>query len=102
MSRDRLPNRRFCESVHFDHWGIPFEATLGYYQDRRLGEIFLNAGKLTSTADILAKEAAIVASFALQFGASLDDMRAAMPRTTEGEPEGPLGKLMDILGDTSK
>lgn len=101
MSRDILPQRRFCETVHFDHWGMPFEATLGYYQDRRIGEIFLNAGKLTSTADILAKEAAIALSFALQFGASLDDMRRAMPRTTAGEPEGPLGKLMDLLGEQS-
>ena len=97
MPRDVLPQRRGGETVQFRHWGMVFCATTGYYADGRIGEVFMSAGKLTSQTDTAIKEAAIAVSFALQFGASLDDMRRAMPRTTAGEPEGPLGKLMDLL-----
>ena len=103
MPRDVLPQRRGGETVQFRHWNMDFCAITGHYDDGRIGEVFMSAGKLTSATDIAIKEAAIAVSFALQFGATLDDMRRAMPRKTPvnkddiGEPEGPLGKLMDLL-----
>ena len=101
MPRDVLPQRRGGYTIQFRHWNMDFCATTGHYADGRLGEVFMSAGKLTSATDTAIKEAAIAVSFALQFGASLDDMRRAMPRTTAGEPEGPLGKLMDLLEQKS-
>lgn len=97
--RQRLPNRRGGETIKFHCWNMPFHATMGYYPNGRLGEVFLSAGKLTLDADIMSKEAAIALSFALQYGASVEEIRAAMPRQSDGTAQGPLGTLMDLIVD---
>lgn len=98
-TRNRLPNRRAAEVVKFRCWSMPFHATLGYYPDGKLGEVFLSAGKLTLDADIMSKEAAIALSFALQYGAPIEEIRNAMPRADDGSAQGPIGTLMDIIAD---
>lgn len=100
--REKLPMRRASETVRFDHSGISYRATIGYYADGRIGEIFLDADKSTSDADRIGKEAAILLSLAAQHGCPIETIRKAMPRNVRGEPEGPLGKLMDLLGEQSK
>jgi hypothetical protein len=101
MPRERLPQRRCNENIAFRHWGVSFQASVGRYgtpmAPGRIGEVFLSAGKLTSDTDTAAKEAAIALSFALQYGATIEEIRGAMPRRTDGSPEGPLGALLDIL-----
>ena len=103
--RTRLPNRRRSETVEFAA-GVPgytaqiYCATLGFYNDNRLGEIFVHPTKSGSDRDIALQEAAIAISFALQHGATLETMRLAMPRTSSGAPEGPIGTLLDILVQT--
>ena len=102
QERNRLQNRRRSETFEFEA-GVPgyplqhYVATLGFYPDGRLGEIFLHPSKTGSDKDLSMQEAAIAASFALQHGCSLETMRAAFPRTATGEPEGPLGTLLDLL-----
>lgn len=101
-SRDTLPNRRASETFEFEA-GVPGEplqhyiATVGFFPDWRVGEIFLHATKTGSDRDIAVSEAAIAISFALQFGAPIDALRGAMPRTSGGQPEGPIGTLLDLL-----
>lgn len=97
MGRERLPDRRGGETIKFRCWNMSFHATLGHYPDGRLGEVFLSAGKLTLDADIIAKEAAIILSFALQYGASVEEIRSAMPRQSDGAAQGPMGTLMDLI-----
>ena len=95
--RDILPNRRHNETLVFNVKGIRYKATLGYYKDGHLGEVFLNAAKLDSTSDIAAREAAICVSMALQYGAPVETIATAFPRSPDGKPEGPLGTLFDKL-----
>lgn len=95
--RERLPNRRGAEGLEFECQGMRYTATLGYYHDGRLAEIFLRCGKSGTDANIAMMEAAIAVSFALQHGCTVETMRAAFPRTSRGEPEGPLGTLLDTL-----
>jgi hypothetical protein len=89
--RDRLPNRRACETIAFEHGGADFTMTAGRYADGRPGEIFINAGHANSALDALASDAAIAISFALQHGADLAAMRSAMKRNSQGEPSSPIG-----------
>lgn len=42
------------------------------------------------------QEAAIAVSFALQYGAKVKDLQAAMPHE-KGIPDGPIGTLLHIL-----
>jgi hypothetical protein len=95
--RNRLPDRRSCETQTFTHGGADFTMTAGRYADGRLGEIFINAGHVNSALDALASDAAIAISFALQHGADLAAIRSAMKRDARGAPSSPIGAALDLL-----
>jgi hypothetical protein len=95
--RERLPNRRACETIAFEHGGADFTMTAGRYPDGRPGEIFINAGHANSALDALASDAAIAVSFALQHGADLAAIRSAMKRNSQGEPSSPIGAALDLI-----
>lgn len=79
-ARTRLPNRSEAEHISFSHHGIQYSATIGFHRDGSVGEIFLNGGKLDSNADIMARDAAIAASLAIQHGAPLATLADALTR----------------------
>ena len=95
--RERLPNRRGGETLNFACRQREYRATLGFYPDGRLGEVFINAGKSGSDVDIATRDSAIALSFALQYGCAPEDIRAALCRDDAGKAEGPLGTLLDLL-----
>ena len=97
MARELLPTRRMSETLEFTHDGVPYRATVGYYNDGRPGEVFLNGGKLSSAADIAARDGAIACSFALQHGVEPSTITKAFTRDAMGQPEGALGALFDLL-----
>jgi hypothetical protein len=96
-ARERLPNRRSCETIAFDHGGASFTMTAGQYRDGRIAELFVNAGLANSALDALASDAAIAVSFALQHGADLETIRLAMKRNSQGEPSSPIGAALDRI-----
>ena len=97
MTREMLPNRRRCETLSFWHSGVHYSVSAGYYPDGRVGEVFVEGGKMTSAADISARESAIAASIAIQHGADFDTLRDACLRRPDGSPEGALGAAMDAI-----
>ena len=104
-SRQRLPNRRGGECVDFQCARpgvppIPYTATIGYHADGRIAEVFLRSGRTGTDVAIASQETAIAVSMALQYGCSADVLRAAMPRTSDGRPEGAIGTLLDLLAKT--
>jgi hypothetical protein len=97
MSRQRLPNRRACESFEFRHDGFAFTASVGYFQDGRVAEIFLSSHKPGSPIEAIARDAAVTVSIALQFGAELETIRAALTKDHDGSPATLLGAALDKL-----
>jgi hypothetical protein len=102
VTRERLPDRRASIVFGFEHLtqsGAIFDyvARVGFYPDGRPGEVFVDGRKLTTQADIEAHDAAIILSFALQHGASLDEVGAALLRGESGEPHGVMGALVDAI-----
>lgn len=102
MMRERLLNRRAAETFEFTHItpaGVPqvFTATLGYYEDGRIGEVFLTCGRTGTDLDVATRDSAIALSLALQHGCPLQVVAPAFLRNARGVPEGPLGTLVDIL-----
>lgn len=97
--RLRLPNRRLCESRDFEHAGHAFTLSTGYFADGRLAEIFLNARHIGSPIDAIARDAAIVTSLALQFGADLETIRGALTKDHDSGPSTLLGKALDVLSE---
>jgi hypothetical protein len=99
--RERLHNRRRSETVDFEiavgTAVLKYTATVGFYADGRVGELFLNNHKSNSTADTNARDAAIALSFALQHGANLEEIHKALCRESDGRASGPLGAALDLL-----
>jgi hypothetical protein len=97
QNRDRLPNRRACQTIAFERDGSNYQMTVGFYPDGRPGEVFLNADRSNSLLDVLASDAAILASLALQFGAPLETIRHALKRNSSGETSSPIGAALDRI-----
>jgi hypothetical protein len=97
-TRRRLPNKRPSENFTFEHAGIDYLATISRFPDGGLAEIFLTSTKIGTQADTNARDAAILLSFALQFGADLDAIRKALCRDARGRAMSPVGAVLDLIG----
>jgi hypothetical protein len=97
MTREPLPNRREGISFDFKHSNVHFTASVGFYPDGRPGEVFAFCHKTTSEYDLLARDAAIVLSFALQHGACIDGIRKALLRDRDDGPATLIGSICDTI-----
>jgi hypothetical protein len=102
MSRQRLPNRRQCETFEFIHAGLDFTLCAGFYPDGRIAEIFLSSRKPGSPIEAIARDAAVTVSIALQFGAPLETIRAALTKDHDGGPATLLGAALDALAEAPR
>jgi hypothetical protein len=97
--RHRLPNRRPSENFSFECNGLPYTATVSFFNDGRLAEIFLGNRKSGSHSDSAAKDSAIVASICLQAGVPLETIRHTLLRDAHGVASSPLATALDLLAD---
>jgi hypothetical protein len=95
--RERLPNRRKCQTIELQHAGQSFRLSAGFFADGRVAEIFLSARHIGSPLEAIARDAAVTVSIALQFGADLETISAALPRDHDGGPATLLGTALDAL-----
>jgi hypothetical protein len=98
-ARERLRNRRASETFSVECNGLTYVATVSRFDDGRIAEIFLSNHRNGSQADAVARDAAVVASIALQYGAPLDVIRRALMRDSRGIASSPLGAALDIIAD---
>lgn len=98
-TREQLPQRRRAESfeVEFGQYAPTYLVTLGYYADGRLGEVFISGGKSGELVESIARDGAIVLSFALQHGASLEAIGRALTRDGQGAPSSVVGAVVDAM-----
>jgi hypothetical protein len=83
--------------VAFERDGAAYQMTVGYFPDGKVGEIFLNAARGNSLLDVLASDAAILASLAIQHGCTLETIARAVKRDARGEPASPIGAALDRI-----
>jgi hypothetical protein len=95
--RQRLPNRRASETFTFELNGLRFTATVSRFADGHIAELFLNNHKAGNQTDTNARDAAILLSFALQYGADIDVIRRALCRDAQGHPLGPVAQALDLI-----
>src|SRR5258708_838688 len=96
-TRARLANRRSHELVDFAHGGFSYTAGIGRFEDGRIAEVFLNCAKTGTALEGVARDAAIVASLALQHGCPVETIRHAITRNADGSPSGIIGALLEHL-----
>jgi ribonucleoside-diphosphate reductase alpha chain len=98
-TRAHLPNRRASSIFERKVAGLRYTASISQFPDGRVGEIFLQNHKPGSQSDSNARDAAVAASLALQFGCPLDTLRRAVLRDAAGRPSTPLGAALDRIAD---
>jgi hypothetical protein len=106
--RERLPARRQALGFDVNHpvpgSAVVYRVTLGHDDAGSVREIFIGCNKLTTSMHIAGLEIATLASIALQHGASVAEIAAAMPRENDGSPQGAAGAVLDevlrVSGDT--
>ena len=69
--RIAVPTRRPSVIIGFWHAGNECEGQVSYLPDGRPVEVFLEVGTVGSSLQSMARDAAVVVSLALQFGAGL-------------------------------
>ena len=97
MSRERLPNRRRSETFTLELHGLHYVASFSRFDDGRVAEVFLQDHKPGSQSDSNARDAAVAASLALQFGCPLSVLRRALLRDAHGNASTPLGQALDRI-----
>ena len=97
-ARNRLPARRSSESLGFTHAGHEFTLSISRFPDNSIAELFISSKLVGSPVEALARDAAVTASLAFQFGCPLEVLRAALTRDHDGGPATPLGAALDAIG----
>ena len=82
--------------------GEPGLLCAGSYPDGRIAEIFLSSHKPGSPIEPIARDAAVTVSIALQCGADLETIRAALTRGHDGGAASPLGAALDALAEAAQ
>lgn len=108
-NRNPLTDRRRHEAFNLKLNGMPpVTVGLGYYDDdglgeeKRLGEVFITAGKVGSQFEIECGDGAVLISLALQHGISVAQLYHSMARTPEGKPASVVGHILfEILQEQS-
>ena len=96
-ARERLPNRRFAETLDIHVGGLKYRATIGRYADGRLAEVFLDAFKAGSAADTAARDSAVLASLALQAGIPPEALLHALVKDSAGRATSPIGVVLEMI-----
>jgi Family of unknown function (DUF6011) len=86
--RERLINRRASLTFELELGGLRYTATVSQFPDGRVAEVFLQNHKPGSQSDANARDSAIAASLALQYGCPLEVLRRALLRG-EAAPQPP-------------
>ena len=102
MSAVRLPPRR--SSVTFElmadqqghHRAV---ASVGFFDNGKPGEIFLNAVKRDQFMDHLIRDTGVLISYGLQSGCDFSRLREGVTRDAFGAPQGIAGAVLDHLAE---
>lgn len=95
-ARKRFPHRRPGHAFDFDYGGLNFHCVVNCFGDGQPGEIFLDAGKVGTSAYVISDEAAVLFSLARQYGAPLQVIKDALPKLLNGHPAGPMGMALKL------
>lgn len=96
MTRQRLPHRRDNESREIEVDELRCLVTVGFDEEQRPREIFINHSKQGSKIDTLLADIAVLVSVGLQYGIPPADMAKSLARL----PSAPLRpRDLDSCGD---
>ena len=80
-----------------EHQGARYDESIGLYENNRPGEVFLSGAKVGSDIDGLLSDVGVLLSRALQFGDSIEALRAGMGRLGGSAPVSIVGLVLDQI-----
>ena len=94
-----LSLRRRAETFQIDFGGLNKQhtITLGFYDDGKIGEVFISGGKSGEQVEAIARDGAVLLSMCLQYGVPLETIRHAITRDGQGLPSSIVGAVIDKL-----
>jgi hypothetical protein len=97
--RDVLSQRRPCETFNmsFGKQNTTFTVTVGYYEDGRIGEVFIDGAKAGSEMADITRDGAVLMSLALQHGVPLGVMQHAVSRNADHTAATIVGAVIDRI-----
>ena len=97
MTRHRISNRRPSDTIDVDFRGKTHAVT--YHRDDAglIREVFIRHPKTSSASEDDARDVAVILSFALQYGAPVEVISAAVTRFDDGSAAGIGGAVLDAL-----
>jgi hypothetical protein len=107
LTRTKLPERREALTISIIHPGtenhirpVTYDISMGFpngIPQRNPKEVFISCNKVATALDIAARDIATLISIAMQHGAMVDELAAAMTRGDHGEPQGVAGAVLDAV-----
>jgi hypothetical protein len=95
--RIRLPNRRASLSFDVEVAGLRYKATVSYFYDGSLAELFISNHKAGNASDVAARDAGILVSLCLQHGCNVETIARALSRNSDGSASGVIGAVLDKI-----
>lgn len=80
-----------------EHAGLHYTITLSHFSDNRPAECFVQNHKLSSAADVAARDSGILLSLLFQFGCPIETIAHAITRNSDGSPSGVVGAILDKI-----
>lgn len=92
--RTPLPGRRPNHSLEFEFEGLRYQLTVGFYENGRIGEVWLNGPRSDSALYHITQDACILISHLLQRFVSPELIEASLPRKPDGNPTSIIGAII--------
>lgn len=99
--REILQNRRSHEVFEINHDGHRYIVGVGHFPCGKPAEVFINSPKVGTSADINARDGAILLSLLMQYGVDISAVAHALTHNSDGNPSGPIGRIASMLGGST-
>ena len=96
-ARCRLADRRASTTFQVEHAGLRYTVSYSRFADGSLAEVFISNHKRGNASDVAARDAGILLSFALQFGAPAEAIAKALSRNSDGTASGVMAEVLDQI-----
>jgi hypothetical protein len=83
--------------MRFGNQSRVFTVTLGYYDDGRVGEVFIDGAQSGSEMEGVTRDGAVLISLGLQHGVPLETMKHATSRDRNNDATTIIGAVVDRI-----
>jgi hypothetical protein len=99
--RQRLPDRRSCESFDIQIANLSYKVSIGRFPDGALAEVFISNHRSNSSADVAARDCGILISLLLQNQCDAA-IAHSLSRNTDGSASGVAAAVLDKVLEGSE